>query len=132
MCVVTNLVPLSPGRPSPTQASSTLQITDLMVIWILLPGSSHVMPLGHTQSPGVRVLMGQATTLSTQAVVVRSMIKVRILHNIIIILTIYITGGRTLVLHLVRGDTLDLYCEDCSATIYRVTFCVSLSTFDIE
>merc|ERR1711892_888855 len=40
-------------------------------------------------------------------------------------------GGRTLVLHLDMGDTLDLYCADCSARIYYTTFCVSLSTFDI-
>jgi hypothetical protein len=45
---------------------------------------------------------------------------------------LYITGGRTLVLHLDRGDTLDLYCQDCSRGIYYTTFCVSLSTFDIE
>jgi hypothetical protein len=52
--------------------------------------------------------------------------------NIIIIPIYYVTGGRTLVLHLDRGDTLDLYCEDCSADIYDTTFCVTLSTFDIE
>jgi len=40
-------------------------------------------------------------------------------------------GGRTLVLYLVRGDTLDLYCQDCSDGIYYTTFCVSLTTFDI-
>merc|ERR1711892_356421 len=40
-------------------------------------------------------------------------------------------GGRTLVLHLDMGDTLDLYCDNCSAYIYRTTFCESLSTFDI-
>ena len=36
-------------------------------------------------------------------------------------------GGRTLVLHLDRGDTLDLYCVDCSARIGHTSFCVSLS-----
>merc|ERR1711892_154200 len=41
-------------------------------------------------------------------------------------------GGRTLVLHLDMGDTLDLYCADCSANIYWTTFCVSLSPFDIN
>ena len=35
-------------------------------------------------------------------------------------------GGRTMVLHLDRGDTLDLYCQDCSADIYHFLF-VSLS-----
>ena len=44
----------------------------------------------------------------------------------------YIAGGRTLGLHLDRGDTLDLFCDDCSAGIYHNTFCVSLATFDIE
>jgi len=39
-------------------------------------------------------------------------------------------GGRTLLMHLDTGDTLDLYCKDCSATIWDITFCVSLSTFD--
>jgi len=41
-------------------------------------------------------------------------------------------GGRTLVLHLDRGDTLDLYCVDCSAGIEHTTFCVSLSQADVE
>ena len=41
-------------------------------------------------------------------------------------------GGRTLVLHLDRGDTLDLYCEDCSAGIRDTTFCVTLSQADVE
>jgi len=44
---------------------------------------------------------------------------------------VYEQGGRTLVLHLDMGDTLDLYCDDCGAYIYYTTFCVSLSTFDI-
>ena len=44
----------------------------------------------------------------------------------------YEQGGRTLVLHLDRGDTLDLYCEDCSAGISGITFCVSLSQADVE
>jgi hypothetical protein len=40
--------------------------------------------------------------------------------------TINILGGRTLVLHLDRGYNLDLYCENCSAGITFITFCVSL------
>ena len=40
-------------------------------------------------------------------------------------------GGRTLVIHLDRGDTLDLYCDECSAAIYDTIFCVSLSQFDV-
>merc|ERR1711892_1340421 len=39
----------------------------------------------------------------------------------------YDQGGRTLVVHLERGDTLDLFCNECSAGIDDVTFCVSLS-----
>ena len=40
-------------------------------------------------------------------------------------------GGRTLLLHLAEGETVDLYCVDCSAWVYSITFCVSLSTYDI-
>ena len=40
-------------------------------------------------------------------------------------------GGRTLVLLLDRGDTLDLFCEDCEAGINFTTFCVSLAQFDV-
>merc|ERR1740137_5083 len=40
-------------------------------------------------------------------------------------------GGRTLVVHLGIGDTLNLYCQDCSAGIVYTTFCVSLTTPDI-
>ena len=39
-------------------------------------------------------------------------------------------GGRTVVLHLDRGDTLDLYCDNCNTSIYHTTFCVS--QFDVE
>merc|ERR1719347_2048976 len=35
-------------------------------------------------------------------------------------------GGRTMVLQLAVGDTLELYCKDCSANVYFITFCVSL------
>ena len=41
-------------------------------------------------------------------------------------------GGRTVITHLDSGDTLDLFCEDCSADIYHTTLCVSLSTYDVE
>merc|ERR1712013_753150 len=40
-------------------------------------------------------------------------------------------GGRTMVLHLDQGDTLQLYCEDCTNEIIYTTFCVSLTTPDI-
>merc|ERR1711874_207703 len=36
-------------------------------------------------------------------------------------------GGRTLYLQMERGDTLDLFCDDCSAGIGNVSFCVSLA-----
>jgi len=41
-------------------------------------------------------------------------------------------GGRTLVLHLDRGDTLELYCQNCEAGISYTTFCVSLTHADPE
>jgi len=41
-------------------------------------------------------------------------------------------GGRTLVLHLGRGETLDLNCEDCHGAIGYISFCVSLSQADVE
>ena len=40
-------------------------------------------------------------------------------------------GGRTLYVHMDRGDTLDLFCDDCSAGIGHVSFCVSLSQADL-
>jgi len=41
-------------------------------------------------------------------------------------------GGRTLVVHLDLGETLQLYRDsDYSGEIYYTTFCVSLTTFDI-
>ena len=41
-------------------------------------------------------------------------------------------GGRTLIVHLDRGDTLDLFCDDCSAYVNFITFCVTLSQADVE
>merc|ERR1711935_473250 len=35
-------------------------------------------------------------------------------------------GSRTLIIDLLLGDTLSMYCLDCSATVYYVNFCVSL------
>ena len=40
-------------------------------------------------------------------------------------------GGRTIIIHLARGDTLKLYCDDRSSAIHRTTFCVSLSQYDV-
>merc|ERR1719369_456908 len=40
-------------------------------------------------------------------------------------------GGRTLVVHLDLGDTLQLYKSDGDGDIAKTTFCVSLTTFDI-
>ena len=44
----------------------------------------------------------------------------------------YDQGGRTLVVHLDSGDTMDLFCNECSAGIDDITFCVSLSQADVE
>ena len=44
----------------------------------------------------------------------------------------YDQGGRTLIVHLDRGDTMDLFCNECSAGIDDITFCVSLSQADVE
>merc|ERR1711936_378183 len=41
-------------------------------------------------------------------------------------------GGRTLLVRLERGDTLDLWCEDCSAHVYDTTFCITMSSFEYE
>ena len=35
-------------------------------------------------------------------------------------------GGRTVLISLQQEDTLDFYCEDCSASVWRITFCVNL------
>jgi len=35
-------------------------------------------------------------------------------------------GGRSLVLQLAEGDTVKLYCEDCSAMVGQITFCISM------
>merc|ERR1719369_1588219 len=40
-------------------------------------------------------------------------------------------GGRTLVVHLDLGDTLQLYKSDGDGDVAKTTFCVSLTTFDI-
>jgi len=37
-------------------------------------------------------------------------------------------GGRSLILHLSKGETTSLYCQDCSAYVFVITFCVSLTT----
>merc|ERR1719348_1455101 len=41
-------------------------------------------------------------------------------------------GGRTLITHLARGDTVDIFCEDCSGGVNDVLFCIELSQFDPE
>jgi len=40
-------------------------------------------------------------------------------------------GGRTMILRMESGDTLSLWCQDCSTEIDRITFCISLNTFDV-
>merc|ERR1711915_551791 len=39
-------------------------------------------------------------------------------------------GGRTMLIRMDAGDTLSLYCEDCSDYVADITFCISLFTFD--
>merc|ERR1719419_72349 len=39
-------------------------------------------------------------------------------------------GGRTIILRMETGDELSLWCEDCSAYVYQITFCISLTTAD--
>ena len=43
----------------------------------------------------------------------------------------YDTVGRTLIVHLDKGDTLDLYSDVCTGYLSDVSFCVSLSQFDV-
>ena len=38
-------------------------------------------------------------------------------------------GGRTVNLELKAADTLELWCDDCSAAIYDTTFCINLLQF---
>merc|ERR1712002_919828 len=37
-------------------------------------------------------------------------------------------ASRTILVQLERGDTLDLWCEECTAYVRSITFCVSLSS----
>ena len=39
---------------------------------------------------------------------------------------LYELGGRTVFLSLELGDTVELFCDHCEATISEVTFCVAL------
>ena len=41
-------------------------------------------------------------------------------------------GGRSILVHLERVETLELYSDNCSAGINYITFSVSLSQFDVE
>merc|ERR1719347_957205 len=36
-------------------------------------------------------------------------------------------GGKYLVVHLERGDTIELYCIDCSSRIWYTVFCIQLA-----
>merc|ERR1711915_172599 len=40
-------------------------------------------------------------------------------------------GGRSLILRLETGDTLSLYCDNCAAVVKDISFCITLSTFDV-
>merc|ERR1712242_56686 len=44
--------------------------------------------------------------------------------------TVYVDdqGGRTMMVHLAKGDSVSLFCQDCSAFVGDITFCVSLIT----
>ena len=50
---------------------------------------------------------------------------------IYIITVYYVLGGRTMVVYLAIGDTLQLYRDGGTGDIVFTTFCVSLTTFDI-
>jgi len=39
-------------------------------------------------------------------------------------------GGRSLIVHLDLGETLNLYCKDCSSDVYHTTLCIALAQFD--
>ena len=51
--------------------------------------------------------------------------------SIYIITVYYVIGGRTMVVYLAIGDTLQLYRDGGTGDIVFTTFCVSLTTFDI-
>merc|ERR1711915_457089 len=40
-------------------------------------------------------------------------------------------GGRTMLIRMETGDTLTLYCDDCSDDVLDISLCISLSTFDV-
>merc|ERR1711915_529563 len=40
-------------------------------------------------------------------------------------------GGRTVLIRMDAGDTLDLFCGKCYDHVYDITFCISLFTFDV-
>merc|ERR1711915_1016136 len=39
-------------------------------------------------------------------------------------------GGRTMILRMETGDQLSLYCDNCNAGVYDITFYISLTTAD--
>ena len=36
-----------------------------------------------------------------------------------------------MMVYLGEGDTMELFCDDCTAGVYHITLCISLTTFDI-
>ena len=79
-----------------------------------------------------RVSRNQSTTLNTLVLVDRCMSKVSYVLLILLTITVYyIIGGRSIVVYLGLGDTLQLYRDVGSGEIQYTTFCVSLTTFDI-
>merc|ERR1711915_1028110 len=43
----------------------------------------------------------------------------------------YEQGGRTMLIRMLAGDTLSLYCDNCFNGVHDITFTISLSTFDV-
>merc|ERR1711915_603227 len=41
-------------------------------------------------------------------------------------------GARTIIVHLDRGETVDLFCNDCLMDVFQVMTCVTLSQFDVD
>ena len=58
----------------------------------------------------------------------RTIVSISIMYRYCIFILIFIFYQ---IFHLAKGETVDLFCQDCSATVYHITFCVSLSQVDV-
>merc|ERR1712098_173796 len=119
---------------SPTPPCSTPPPTQREEAWILLAGSSHLLTQDPTLSHGLyRLIMmlehPAYTHLQHNGENIDESRHVSYYNGPSG--DVWDQGGRTMVLHLDQGDTLQLYCDDCTAKIGDITFCVSLTTFDI-